>query len=374
MYLQREYLRQAVTMPRGQTWRLDLPKTGMLSGMLLKVSADCFGGASLADPRWRLEDWLTKVEIIGNGATIIKSYNWCDIMFLTWLHQGITPPLVWRNYAANTQFAYGLILFGRFLGDPQKGLDLGRWDSVEIRITNTATAAFYGTDLSISILDTWVQDAPGMFSGYIRSEEWRRWTTIVAGVDYEVLPSEFPICTLAMQGVPAVLNGMFITPPRNLAFDIDLSKAGGTKKVYKGGADDLSVLNYLERGAEVITHGQVDKTALRGVDVGLHEIDGWVNGSSSKDGTVSTAVPTMEADDTDGTIQFEGREVDAPIQFWARGRGFMDFVWLLANLQLDPGMNLDPKIDGECRLNITSRNSVGVIAGTERILLERVVS
>ena len=374
MYKQMQFLRQAVTMVRNQTFRLDLPKSGMLSGLLLQISADCVVGATLAGGAWRLDDFLGKIEIIGNGATIIKSYNWCDILFLTWLHQGIVPPAQWRNYAGNTQQTWGVILFGRYLNDPQYGLELSHWDSVEIRITNSATAAFYSNDLAVTILQTLLREAPGSYQGYIRSEQWRQWTTVAAGIDYEVLPSEYPICTLAIQGVPAATLGMFNAHPFDLDWDIDLSKAGGTKQIYKGGADMLLVQNYIERGSEIITGGQADLTALRGIDVGISEMMQWVAGASSRAGNVATVIPTLEGDDVDGTIQFEARQVDHPIDFMVRGMGYWDFVWLLANLTLDPDANLDPKVDGECRLNTTTRNSAGAAAGTNRILLERVVS
>jgi hypothetical protein len=374
MYKQLEYLREAVTMTRNQTFRLDLPKTGQLSAMLLRISANCTSGATLADPAWRLSDFLGKIEVIGNGATIIKSYDFIDVLFTTWLHQGIVPPHFWRNYATNTQFTYALILFGRYAGDQEYGLNLDRWDSVELRITNTATATYYSTDLTLSILHTWIRESTGPFKAYIRSEEWRRWTTAQAGVDYELLPSEFPICTLGIHAVPHVTTGMYDTNAGHLAEDIDFSKNGGTKQIFKGGMDDLLVQNYLERGAEVLFGGQADVTALNGIPVSIARMFNWVAGASSKSGTVATVDATMESDDTDGSIQFEARQADHPIQFMVRGMGPYNYSWLIANLDLDPAQNLDPKVDGECRLNITTNNAAAAANGTIRLLLERVVT
>jgi len=374
MYKQYEYLREAVTMTRNETYRLDLPKTGQLSGLLLKISANLTSGAVAAAAAWRLQDYLTKVEIIKNGATVIKSYNFTDLLFLSWLRQGIVPPHFWRTYGANTQFEYGLLLFGRSLGDPDYGLTLNERDSYELRITNTATSTYWSTDLTISILQVFVRDAPGGFRGYIRSEEWRNYTTAQNGTEYFLLPTEYPICTLALQAIPSNTAGMFDTNPQNLAYDIDLSKKGGTLQMYKGGMDDLLVVNYMERGAEVITNGQAYVDADRGLNVAIARMFGWVAGASSKNGAVASTFPTMSADDTDGTISFEDYTAERPIQFWTRGMGYQDFAWLLANLDLDPAKNIDPANDGELRLNIQARDASTAASGTVRLLLERVVA
>jgi hypothetical protein len=91
MYKQYEYLREAVTMTRNQTYKLDLPKSGMLSSILFKVEAACASGATLAGGNWRLLDFLGKLEVIANGSTIVKSLDVKHCHFLTWLHQGIWP-------------------------------------------------------------------------------------------------------------------------------------------------------------------------------------------------------------------------------------------------------------------------------------------
>lgn len=374
MYKQFEYLREGATMTRNQTFRIDLPKEGQLSGMLLKVSADCTSGATLADKNWRLLDFLTKLEVIGNGATIIKSLDVQHLHFLTWLHQGIVPPHFWRNYATNTQFEYFLVTFGRFIGDTEFGLDLARYDSVELRLTNTATATYYGTDLSVSILQLFMRDNPGSFKGFVRSEEWRKWTTVQNETQYLLLPSEFPIATIALRNVPGNTSGMFNTNPQNLMDDIDFSKNGGTRQLYKGGFDDLMVMNYLERGAEIFTGGQADVNADRGIETGIARMFNWWASSGSKDGAVSATIPTMIADATDGTVSFEAREADSPILFGARGMGYQGFAWLLHNHLLDPGMMIDPKVDGECRLNLHCRDAAAAASGTSTVLLERLVS
>lgn len=374
MYKQYEYLREGVMMTRNQTYRLDLPKTGLLSSLLFKLSAPCVSGATLSVANWRLEDYLSKVEIIANGATIIKSLDVSALNFLSWLRQGIVHPHYWRNYATNTQFAYFLINFGRFIGDPNFGLDLARFDSVELRVTNVATSTYYGDDITASILQTYMRDMPGTFNGYLRSEEFRKWTTVQNETQYLLLPSEYPIATLALRCVPTNTNGVFATNPQNLADSIDFSKKGRTAQIFLGGFDDLMVQNYLERGAEVLVGGQLDGTADYGKPVSVARGFNWSGISGSKDGAVSSVIPTIEADPTDGYIKPEAREADSPIMFMYRGMGYEYFSWLHYAETLAQGELLDAKAEGEVNLDVHTRDASTAASGTNTVILERLVS
>lgn len=373
MYTQKEYLREGVTMVRNQTYRLDLPKSGLLSSLLFKLSASCASGATLSVANWRLEDYLTKVEIIGNGATIIKSLDVAHLQFMAWLNQGIVPPHYWRNYATNTQFAYFMVMFGRFIGDPNYGLDLSRFDSVELRVTNTATSTYYGTDITASILQTYMRELPGSFAGYVRSEEFRKWTTVQNATEYLLLPTEYPISRVVLRAVPSNTNGVFDTNPQNLMSDIDFSFNGRTKQVYKGGFDDLLVQNYMERGAEVLVGGQLDGTADYGKPISVARGFNWGGISGSKDGAVSSTIPTIEADPTDGYIKPEAREADSPIMFLYRGMGYEYSTWLHNSPDLSLESLIDPANAGEINLDIQTANASTAASGTNTVILERLV-
>lgn len=373
MYKQREYLREGVTLPLGETYQLELPKTGLLSGLIMKLTASCTTGATLADENWRLLDFISKIEVISNGATIIKSLSGKLAQYLARQHQHIIPPHFWRNYATNTQMEYIPLLFGRFLGDPEYGLDLSRYDNVEMRITNNSSATYHGTDITGSFLQTFIRDSSGAFKGHVRSENWQEWTTVSDETRYLILPTEFPISGLYLRALPDTTNGKSDTGMANLMDDIDFSIQGGTKRLYKGGLDDLLIQNYIEDGDDIITSGLADINADRGIDVGVGRMMGWSGISGSKDGAVSAVIPTMEADDTDNTIAFEAREADSPVEFIVRGMGFHNCTHLLDNPKLEADWMLDPRRDGECRLNIHTRSGAAYADGTNTVFMERLV-
>jgi hypothetical protein len=374
MYWQHEYLREGATMTRSQTYRIDLPKTGQLSGILLKVTAPSVSAAFANGGDWRLLDYLGLIEVIGNGATVIKSLQAKNLHFTAWLHQGIVTPHFWRNYATNTQFEYILILFGRYLFDTDYGLDLGKWDNVELRVTNTATASTHGSDPTVSIVQYFLRQNPGSFRGYIRSEIWREWTTVTDETKYFVLPTEFPISGIYLRALPATTTGMSDTGMSNLMDDVDFSIQGGTLQLFKGGIDDLIVSNYLDRGAEIITSGEWYGNADKGIDVSVGRMFGWAGVWGAKGGAAATVDQTMIADATDNTISFEGAQADEVAEFITRGLAFHNHGYLLHNHLLVPDFMIDPKRDGEVRLNIHTANSATADNGTNQVVLERLVS
>ncbi len=374
MYKQLEYLRETKAITRNTTFRIDLPESGMLSGLLLRFDADCASGATLTNKNWRLIDHLTKIEIIANGATVIKSLSGFQLQYLGFLQQRIVPPHFWRNYATNTQMEYLLITFGRFLGDPDYGLDLSQFDNVELRITNTGSSTFYGADIRLSIMQSYLRDVAGGFQGYIRSEEWRKYTTAQAGVEYFTLPTEYPIAGLYLRAMPSNTNGLMDTGFHNLMHDLDFSIGGGQKQLYKGGLDDLIIFNYLEQGIELFTSGHMDRTADYAGDVGIGRMFGWAGISGSKDGAVSSTIPTILADESYNTIKPEAREADSPIHFIVRGMGYHNCAYLVHAPNLEPELMLNPAEVGDVRLNITTKDSSSAASGENQLFLERVVT
>lgn len=374
MYQQLQYIREAITMTRGQTYKLELPETGMLSALFLKLQANCTTGASLADPHWRLQDNLTKVEVMGNGATVIKSADWKNFAYLHWLRNKVSPLGAWRNYATNTQFEYLTILFGRSIGDRQYGLDLSKWADVELFVTNDSSATYHGTDITASIMALYLRDHPGGFGGYISTEKWREWTTVAAAVEYLLLPTQFPIAGVYLRALPHTTLGVADTGFADLMEDIDFSIEGGVKQVYKGGLDDLALMDYYRRGAPVMTGGHIDVTADRGIDIGMGRVLGWATASGSKDGAGSATIPTIEADSTMNTLKPETREADSPIHFLFNGYAFQNMVSLWHSEDLSGETLLTPSPTSEARLNIQTQNAGAAAGGTNQVVLDRVVT
>lgn len=375
MYIQREYVREGASMTLNDTYKQDLPEHGFLSSLLIRISGNQISGYGQGAHDWRIIDEISKISILANGATIIKSLTGYQVQALAFYDQGVLPPGSWRNYAANTQFEYLLINFGRYMGDTEIGLDLGAYENVELQITNTATASDF-TSLSVSVLGVYVRGAqPGQFKGYLRTEEWKSWTTVSDETKYNDMPVELRIRRIMLQAIPdqdADFNNE--SDMSNLMDDIDLSLETGQVRVYKGGLDDLMRDNYLNTGKPVITGGMSYMLADDGIDTGVGRAFTFLGASVSKDGAGSSTVPTFAADELSGTIKPETYEADSPINFLSIGMA--PFYTAVFDFDLGWDFNnwLDPNTKRTVKLDIHTRSGASYADGRNAIVLDRFVS
>lgn len=373
MYWQREYLRENSTMTRNTTWREDLPKEGLLGSMLFRITVAGVSGAFAAVDKWRIVDFISKVELIGNGSEVIKDLTGQVMSALAFFDQGIANPDYWHSYATGTKWFHGLLNFGRKLFDRDFGLDLSKWDNVEIRITNDATSTYFGADPSLSVLCYYLRDAPaGQFRGYFRTEEWRKWTTVQNATEYLELPTSHRLRRVLLQLWPDQdANFISETGMWNVADDIELSLKTGQLRVYKGGSDDLMWENYYHYGKELLSSMYLYSTADKGVRSGLGYITMATPGAGTQDGAVATAVPTLEGRRTDNTQKPENYEADTLIATLCRGLCPENVVAFRFDDPDDPDYYLDPKEQATVKLDIHTRDIASAADGEIRVILDR---
>jgi hypothetical protein len=375
MFLQREYVREGVVMNLNETFKLDLPEHGKLTSLLIRISGNQVSPYGQGEHDWRIIDKISKIAVLVNGASVCKSLTGYQAQALAFYDQGVLPPGSWRNYASNTQFEYMLINFGRWMGDTEIGLDLSKFANVELQITNTATSASF-TSFSVSVEAIYLRGTPEKsFSGYMRSEEWRAWTTVSDETKYNDLPVEHIIRRILLQAIPdqdADFNNE--TDMSNLMDDIDLGLDTGQVRVFKGGIDDLMRENYLDTGKPLIVGGQAYMLADDGIDTGIGRAITFVGGSVSKDGAGSAIIPTLTADELSGTLKPETYEADSPINFISVGMAPFYTAQFDFNLDWQVGNWLDPAARKTVKLDIHTRSGASYADGRNAIVLDRLVT
>lgn len=166
-----------------QTEVFDLPLVGLLSDIMLEVKAT--SGTTNADIF--LADVLTKIEVIGDGSTVIKSFTGKECQALAAYNDGHMPPD--KEYSpSGTCWGYFPIYFGRYPGDQMYAMDCSRWNSLQLRVTYNLTggAALNTTGFATGTgkFTAWGHYAPVAAGftpvGYIKSEEKHVWTTAAA--------------------------------------------------------------------------------------------------------------------------------------------------------------------------------------------------
>lgn len=373
-FLQREYVREGVAMALNETYKLDLPEHGLLTSLLIRISGNEISGYGQSMHDWRIIDRITKVAVLTDGATICKSLTGYQVQALSYYDQGVISPGDWRNYASNTQNEYLLINFGRYMGDPELGLDLSMFANVELQITNNATASEF-TSLSVTVLGIYLRGTQaGQFKGYMRTEEWRSWTTVSDETKYNDLPVEHIIRRILLQAIPDQdANFVNETNMVNLMDDIDLGLDTGQVRVFKGGIDDLMRENYLDTGKAAIVGGQMYGVTDKGTDFSLGRPLIFVHGSVSKDGAVSTVIPTLTADELNGTVTPESVEADSPINVLSIGMAPFYTAQFDFNLGWDSANWLDPNQRKTVKLDIHTRSGAAYADGRNAIVLDRLV-
>ena len=372
MYPQLEYLREGDTMTRNSTYRLDLPENGMLSAIQLRIENTKVSDSVAATMNWRVCDFIDKIEIIGNGSTIIKSITGNVLQALQFFDTGIASLDYWLSYAAATDRFNVILLFGRHLFDKVFGLDLSRWNNVEIRITNTATSTYYSSEFSVSLLCYWLREGAG-FNNYLRTEEWQKWTTVSDQTKYLELPIENKIRRVIFQCIPPYdSDNIFNTGMSNMVDDLEVSFKTGVLRVYKGGIDDLMKMNALLFKKLVMTYPQYYMTADYGRNIGIGYVLGGAHSFGGAAAAITNGKPALEVGNTNATQVPKAYTGDTSFQGLHVGLCPENCVLFPFNLEDDPAEYLDVNVNATVKMNVHTRSGASYAGGTIRVILDRV--
>lgn len=375
MYWQRSFLRKGSTFTRNDTWREDLPKSGLLGSILFQISGPGVTDSMNAIDKWRMIDYISKLEIVGDGSTPIKSLTGQVAHYLAWLDGGGAAPDQHFNYGSGTKRCHLLMNFGRHLFDPDYGLDLSKWRSVEIKATNDASSTYFGGDLSIDVLCYYLREAAGGgFKGYFRTEEWRKWTTVAGEKVYLELPTENLVRRVALQVIPDLDSDYNAeTTPYNVAYDIELYLRTGILEVWKSGLRDLWYENYFNLGRDVIQPLQPYHTDGKGIWTGLGQSLSYAGLRIPHDSTQDTASTSLSpGEDSSTQKRFTDTDADQDALL-VMGLALENCAAFRFDMPDQPEGYLDPLRDATVQLNIETRNAATAADGTIRVVLDRFV-
>jgi len=373
MFWQRETLRSGASMAFGATYELDLPKNGQLGSLVLYISSSAVSNALLILPKWRLIDYISKIEVIGDGSEVIKSYDGVEAIGAAFYDDGRTPPGLWRTYATTPQRQWIPIHFGRFLQDELYGLDLSRFNQVTLKITNDATSSLFSTDISLTVFGYFLREGGDFGAGYFREEVWKSWLPVAAAVEYSDLPVALPIRRILLEARPArdVADAKNNSTMIALMSDIDFTLRTGQVRVYKDSLERLGHLSVVEGVGEVVTRGSIDRTTAYGFECGIGYNTSNL-GAGMPDASGSTTITASMMKDIQDSAQEVGyRAATGPLSWICRGNSFCDLTPLWFARKADLSDLLDPaaldvvKVDITCTTGLTltgdSRNARNAI-------------
>lgn len=165
---------------------IDLPETGWLSQINLRA-----GSLTAWVDESVLHTWMaiTKIEVLVNGSTPVKTYNARQLRALWWYHGYELPPLgTYGRGGITDQKVWNYpILFGNYVGDLEHMLHLDDYANPQLRITwDAAQATFDGIARDVYASPTFTYGVDAIISrdigttppvGYVKSIEIDSWTT-----------------------------------------------------------------------------------------------------------------------------------------------------------------------------------------------------
>lgn len=136
-------LKDAWVLNENTTNKFDLPEKGMLSGLLIHSQAVNAAALAEYDNKYPIQRH-TLLRILGNGSNEIISAKAKQLQAMCMWDWKINPKGNYTDVNGLYQRNYFYIPFGRYLGDPEYGLDLGKFAAgTEFEETNNYSTTYH---------------------------------------------------------------------------------------------------------------------------------------------------------------------------------------------------------------------------------------
>ncbi len=361
MFWQRELYRSGTAMALAQTFELDLPRHGNLGSIGLVFASAGVANAFATAEAWRIIDYITRIELIGDGAEVIKSFDGRQALACNYYDDKVVPFSLWRNYLAAPHRQGVVINLGRFVHDTRHYLDMSKFEQVKLRITNNAAAAQYPVAISLDVVCHWLREPVEQNLGYFREEEWKLWNAVAGAIEYTELPVALKIRRVLLRARPGVdaADCQNNSSQDALMRTIDFSMKTGETRIYQGSLENLARLSAEEMGFTPETSGYICRTAAFAFDVGLGYVTNMI-GSPASMGAVPGVYPVTlnQGDVNDGSQISIAYQADYPLHWQARGHSYMNNTPLFVSDDLGDADILDPEASKVVKCDI------GCVAGT----------
>ncbi len=213
MWERRVLLDQETQSSDSATRRVQLPRSGLLSALVLRVRIT--NGATAGEEH--IVDAVDRLEVVANGSEVLYSLEGVEALRWGWLWYGQFPPYKWDESASAVQELVFCVPFGRMFGDAELALDLGAYRDVELRIqySPTVAATSFATGTTQFHLIGWLNDdlgAGGGRRGFLRTTQLYAFTSVASGEEVIDLPQAYPLYDLLVYArEDAIEDGVDIT-------------------------------------------------------------------------------------------------------------------------------------------------------------------
>jgi hypothetical protein len=172
MYFKEQRFEKAKASTLNSTHTVELPDTGLLDTIALQFAhvnaSNVIAGAPL-----NIWHHLTKIEVIGDTDKTLFSLTGEEAIAKAFRKMGMLPPFTHNEYGNKTQWQNIPIFFGRKFHDGHYALDLGKWDKIELKVTNDFDST-YSSSLSMETRLITIEDSTETYAKFLKQWEYEK--------------------------------------------------------------------------------------------------------------------------------------------------------------------------------------------------------
>lgn len=363
------------TLTVGSTDKIELPDNGDLSALMIR-----FTGTTASNLKrttggdWRLREYFSDIVLKVNGTTELCHIDGRQLAAFHFFDLGEMPFDKTHNYGTASVDDWLMLCFGRYPGDPEIGVQLGSYDNPELWLTNSASSSeFSGLGLDLVCLMRWKGGA-GFPAGYLHKKEFKSWTGVRAETEPTKLPTTDKCRRILLRSDPekdsAYINKTNIFNPME---NVKLSFRSGQDIFYDGHSEIMARVLHFLQGNLVRTSCAAGFNADVGFAVGIGYVNGRSGVSGPRGGSAGTTFPSLEGNRTDTTQKLEGGGGDDMPELMFQGICPENTFGFVFDQDPRPQTWLDLAVEKQVELEIKTRDHADADAGTNYIILERLL-
>lgn len=185
---------------------IDLKTTDPLSAIRLEFKGTNGGTSNKSN---LMDDVITKIEIV-DGSDQLLSVNLKQAHSLQWFNTKKTPFIRIEERGGGSIREEALLLFGRYLWDPEYYLDLTQFTNPQLKITTDEDAirdmgatGFLTTTFKVTVNLHVIEEGAQPSKGFMMSKEVYSFTSGTSGDEHIDLPLDYPYANLILRSYVA---------------------------------------------------------------------------------------------------------------------------------------------------------------------------
>jgi hypothetical protein len=345
------------------TVTLDLPERGILLELYPQVTYTKVGTSDRPLPDF---DAVTKIEVLVNGSTVVKSLSGQEIRALCFYNHGpfATTALFWGTGGDTDGYTAFPLYFCRFAGDFLAGLDLGKYSNPQVKISyDTSTTSVDGNTycaatsptVKYNVLAKIMDEIPqGFLDMYVQGRRIDSWTHAASSEHSTEIPRGFPLFRLMYKcgyheiGWTQHFNKLLLDFDNGIWTPLDLDHEG-VAMLQKAWFPDPVTAGWWDKAASADT-----------INLQVHQLAGMGFVGAASSGTMpyydmhETGLHDLVKYDNAGAAQTSQWHSHIFVQGW----GPMQTICIPMGMLMGGGLDAIPTIDfGRIDLKITSGSS-----------------